>query len=385
MLSDLAAAISALEIPVHGEAIADALALRDRLDAHIAVAVGEYDHQDLAELDGATSTTGFVKQCGAANAAALVKTAKRVRMLPVVTAAWLDHTLTGGQVQAICANVDDATFSLLQEHEADLVPRLAPLSVTDTIIAMRVWKSMADARVSKPEPADDQRTAFLSDLLDGRGRFDVNLDAEGLRLLRTALRLATTKDAERETRAATRRRADAFVDILRFFLDHQGHVPKNRNRPHVDFVVDAERFTHEGAGGTYADGTPTDPVTIKRVMCDAGVSRLVTNGRSVILDYGTTQYLFSDAQFQALAARDRHCRHPGCDRPPEWCEAHHVRPWPSGPTSLSNAVLKCSRHHHLGHRPGWTERLDADGTYHLTAPDGRSWTTTPPGVVTRAA
>jgi hypothetical protein len=67
MLSNLAAAISDLEIPVHGEAIAEALALRDTLDARIAVAVGKYDHQDLAELDGATSTTGFVQRCRAAN------------------------------------------------------------------------------------------------------------------------------------------------------------------------------------------------------------------------------------------------------------------------------------------------------------------------------
>lgn len=385
MMSDLAEAITSLEIPVHGEAIAHALALRDLLDARIAVAVGEYDHEGLAELDGATSTTAFVRQCGVANAASLVKTAKRVRTLPVIKAAWLDRTLSGGQIQAVCANVDDATLGLLQEHEADLVPRLAPLSIVDTTVAMRVWKAMADARVSRDEPPDHERTASLSELLDGRGRFDANLDREGLQLARKALRLATSKDAEGEERTAAQRRGDAFVDILRFFLDHQNHVPKNRNRPHVDFVVDAEKFAEDGTGATFADGTPTDAATINRIMCDAGISRLVTGGRSVILDYGTTQYPFSDAQFQALVARDRHCRHPDCDRPPEWCEVHHVIPWPNGPTNLGNGLLKCNRHHQLGHRPGWTETLEPDGTYHLTAPDGRTWTTTPPGVLTQAA
>jgi hypothetical protein len=34
--------VEALEIPVHGDALAELVRLRDRLDARIAVAVGEY-------------------------------------------------------------------------------------------------------------------------------------------------------------------------------------------------------------------------------------------------------------------------------------------------------------------------------------------------------
>jgi hypothetical protein len=384
MLSDLAEAIAGLDIPVHGESIAQALALRDLLDARIAVAVGEYDHQGLAIVEGATSTTGFIKQCGAPNAVSLVKNARRLRDLPVVSQAWRDRTLTGGQIQAICANVDDATAAMFQETEAELVPLLAPLSVFDTAIVMRQWRARAEARLDPEAPEQPRRTAFQSDLLDGRGHFDASLDADANQLLRTALRLAKSKDAEGETRTAPERRADAFVDIVRFFLDHQHHVPKNRNRPHASIVIDFKDLA-PGDAATYTDGTPASPATVKQTLCDAGISRVVTDGRSVILDYGTTVYPFSDAQFHALVLRDQHCRHAGCDRPPEWCEAHHVRPWPVGPTSIANAVLKCSRHHHLGHRPGWTERLEPDGTYHLTAPDGRTWTTTPPGILTRAA
>ena len=103
---------------------------------------------------------------------------------------------------------------------------------------------------------------------------------------------------------------------------------------------------------------------------------------TVILDYGTTARLYSDAQFNAIVLRDRHCRHFGCDRPPQWCEAHHVIPVEhAGPTDIANGILKCDRHHHLGHQPGWTEKLEPDGTYHLTAPDGRTWTTHAPGVL----
>ena len=384
MLSGLADVISDLEIPVCGEAIEHVLKLRDMLDAKISDAVGEYDHHGLAIVEGATSTTGFIKQCGVAQPGLLVKTARRLRDLPIAAQAWQEGRLTGGQVQGICANLTDATAAMFREGEAELIRLLEPLSTFDTAVVMRQWRALAEARLDPDQRDEPRRTAFLAELLDGRGRLDVNLDADAMQLLRTALRLAQSNDAEGETRSAPERRADALVDIMRFYLDHQNHVPKNRNRPHANIIINWDDLI-SGRGATYTDGTPAAPATVKQTVCDAGVSRVVTNGKSVILDYGTTVYPFSDAQFQALVLRDQHCRHPGCDRPPQWCEAHHVRPWPTGPTSLTNAVLKCSRHHHLGHQPGWTETLEPDGTYHLTAPHGRTWTTTPPGVLTRAA
>jgi hypothetical protein len=93
----------------------------------------------------------------------------------------------------------------------------------------------------------------------------------------------------------------------------------------------------------------------------------------------------SAALFAALALRDQHCRHPGCDRPVEWCEAHHVVPvLEGGPTCLANLVLKCSRHHHIGHKPGWSEKLQSDGTLVITDPRGRTHVSPPPGVLSPA-
>lgn len=385
MLSDLAAAVEALEITPDGEQIALAIRVRDLLDAKIAIAVGIYDAKALYSLDGAVSATGWLKaaaRMGGPAAASLVKTARRLRQLPVTQAAWLHASISSGQVQVIVANVDDRTVDQLAAQEAELVPLLRPLSVQDTATVMRQWKANADLLNQDVLPGEHERTAHLSELLDGRGRLDVDLDAHGYQLAKTAMRLAESPDAEGEERTAAQRRGDAVVDIFQFFLDHQDHVPANRNRPHVSVVVDHDRYA-DGHGGSYTDGTPASPATVKQTLCDAGIARVVTESRSIILDYGTTRYLFTDAQFQALVLRDQHCRHPGCDRPPQWCEAHHVIPFPHGPTALYNAVLKCSRHHHIGHRPGWTEKLEADGTYHLTAPDGRTWTSTPPGVLPR--
>src|SRR5918911_831927 len=44
--------------------------------------------------------------------------------------------------------------------------------------------------------------------------------------------------------------------------------------------------------------------------------------------------------WSALVVRDRHCRFPGCDREPGWCEAHHVRHFAhGGATNLANLIL----------------------------------------------
>lgn len=386
MLSDLVAAVEDLDLQPDGDTIALAIRVRDLLDAKISQTVGIYDARALYERDGAVSATGWLKQsCGMSGAAAgsLVKIARRLRQLDVTREAWLRGDLSGGQIQAITANVDDRTIDQLIAQEADLVPLLVPLTVADTAHAMRVWKVNADLLNQDVPPRDQERSVHLSRLLDGRGRLDANLDADAMALAETALRVAESPDAEGEERNAARRRGDALTDIFRFFLDHQHVAPKNRNRPHVSLVVDWDRY-RAGHGGTYTDGVPASPATIRTTLCDAAVSRVVTTAGSVILDLGTTERLFSDTQFHALVLRDQHCRHPGCDRPPQWCHAHHVIPWEDGGlTDLANGVLKCSRHHHIGHRPGWTEKLEPDGTLHLTAPDGRTWTTTPPGVLPR--
>ena len=107
--------------------------------------------------------------------------------------------------------------------------------------------------------------------------------------------------------------------------------------------------------------------------------RILTDGRSVILDLGVATRVVSAALWVAVVTRDEHCRFPGCDRPPAWCEAHHVQ-WVThgGPTCLENLSLQCSRHHHLLHTPGWDAKLLPDATLIVTTPHGRTLHSRPP-------
>jgi hypothetical protein len=81
------------------------------------------------------------------------------------------------------------------------------------------------------------------------------------------------------------------------------------------------------------------------------LSRIIVAGQSEILDVGRATSTATPAQWKALVARDRHCQHPGCRRPPADCQAHHKWYWTrGGPTDLENLELLCWYHHRERHR-----------------------------------
>jgi hypothetical protein len=382
MFEQLGDAIEGLDIPTDGDALAAVLGLRDRLDARISSAVAAHDRAGLWELDGATSMTAWLVDRAAMprpRAAATTARARKVVHLPITIGAWRDGGLSTGQVEAIASNLDAETLGLFADHEAALVPTLTDLSVRDVATAMRAWSDCATAH-RDPRP-ESPHHLHLSRTLAGRWRLDADLGAEAGELLATALRIAQSPDTDNEpARSAATRRADTLGDVCRFFLDHQQTRRGGRHRPHINLVVDIERFRAlSGAGATTLDGTSLDRTTLQRLLCDAALHRVLTRGRSAILDYGTATRTIPAPLFNALVVRDQRCRFPGCDRPVAWCEGHHVRPWQcGGPTQLSNLVLLCSRHHHLLHRPRWHAKLLPDATLEITDPLGRVRSTTPP-------
>ncbi|HUF33402.1 MAG TPA: DUF222 domain-containing protein [Acidimicrobiales bacterium] len=384
MLERLAEVIDEVDIPASGEAIAEVCRLVDLLNAKLSDALGRFDVDAGWSPDGATSLTAWLRHHTAMSGAAAsstARTARRLRSLPLTGDAWRDGRLSGGQVQAVVANVDDATIGLLADHEAELVPVLEPLDVAQTATAMRRWKERADAVVDRGDPAPARRSLRLSRTLGDRYELTGSLDAESGATIEAALRLALTDDAEGEERTAPQRRADALGDICRFFLDHQQTRAGGRHRPHLNIVATLDDLDGDGPGQVI-DGPLLPAASLQRLLCDSAVHRVLMKGRTSILDYGTATRTVPANLYNALVLRDRHCRHPGCDRPPGWCEAHHViHVNRHGPTKLTNLVLKCCRHHHLAHLPRWSETMDPDGTLTITDPHGRTWTTHPPGVL----
>ncbi|MGH3266774.1 MAG: HNH endonuclease signature motif containing protein, partial [Trebonia sp.] len=96
--------------------------------------------------------------------------------------------------------------------------------------------------------------------------------------------------------------------------------------------------------------------------------RTATNRR--ITGLGTTQRLFTEGQRLALIARDLGCSFPGCDAPPQYCEAHHVTAWAEGGlTAIDNGALLCGPHHDHFEAWGWRCQM-IDGIPHYHSPHG---------------
>ncbi len=216
VLESLATAIDELRVPLEGVALVQVLAVRDRLDARIVSAVGDYDEARMWDADAATSMTAWLRDRASMTSAAarhLVSLAARLHELPVCSAAFADGTLSKGQVEVIVAKLDDATADLFAEAEAEMVPHLAPMSLSGCGRAMALW-----VQAQAPKQPEPERVLHLSETLDGRHLIDGHLDAEGGAVVSAALRLAMVDDPDR---SPDELRADALVDVSRFFLDHQ--------------------------------------------------------------------------------------------------------------------------------------------------------------------
>jgi hypothetical protein len=100
------------------------------------------------------------------------------------------------------------------------------------------------------------------------------------------------------------------------------------------------------------------------------VARVRVDPQGQGISLGRAQRRASATQRRLLWLRDGGCRFPGCGRPPEWCEAHHLVTWDDGgPTDVDNLALLCSHHHHLCHEGGFGLRREDDQLV-FSRPDG---------------
>ena len=158
-------------------------------------------------------------------------------------------------------------------------------------------------------------------------------------------------------------------------------IRRNLNPAHADTQVPPtvmvtitldELLKRSGHGDLIGTHEHVSSETVRRLCCDANLIRVVTDGASEILDLGRTVRTAPPKYRRALAARDRGCVFPGCDRPPGHCRAHHIKWWDrdDGETSLQNLALLCHHHHHLVHEGGWKLTRAPDGHLQFHRPDG---------------
>ena len=170
-------------------------------------------------------------------------------------------------------------------------------------------------------------------------------DREGGALIATGLETLMKPAARDDDRSAGQRRADALVVKFRSHLES----------PQLTVICEPGTLRKQAGtpGGEIRDRLTLPSEVVRRIACDCSLQEghVCANGTDVHL--GELQRVVSPALRRQLELRDGGCTVPGCDQPPNRCEAHHLVHWADGgKTKLENLALLCWDHHRRRHTTG---------------------------------
>lgn len=182
--------------------------------------------------------------------------------------------------------------------------------------------------------------------------------------------------------------SDGFAQLLRAGSDADTRLLLGSGAPIVRVTTTRTVLATRRGFGHFDGQAPAVSVdTLERLTCTGATMHLSFAPSGQPLDVGRTRRTFTRRQREALAVRDGGCMMPGCDRPPSWCEAHHIKHWvrDHGETNTADGVLLCKHHHLLMHANGWEIRRDPDEHYWLIPPAEHDATQTPIRLTSKSA
>lgn len=361
--------------PVEPEDLVDEvdaeLGLRDRVEARIVSLLASVGESGAYQRDGYSSMTAMLKHrmsLHPGEALRLVTRANGLGDAPVVAGSYGQGGLSGAQVDVLLEAKAMAPEAFARD-ESDLVAQAKSIPlIRDLRKHLDYWldRVAGDLLAGSRELVREARSLTLrrdGDMVRVNGWYDIEA-GETLRAL-----LEPGPPAEEDTRSAPARRADTLLDILN----------GSSKRPHLIIHVDTGTLTGQTPGvSETSHGTFLTTDEIRRLACDSTLNRVIFGPDSLPLDLGRTKRLVPDWLRAAVCARDMGCVFPGCDRPPQWCDAHHIQHWiDQGETSLENLILLCRHHHTLIHESGW-KITGIPGQLKFWRPDGTQLGDQPP-------
>jgi Domain of unknown function (DUF222)/HNH endonuclease len=366
------------------------------------------------------STAGWLRarlRMGAGAAHSVVRTARALYRGPLVATG---QALTAGDLspahaQVLACGTQDLAPATTAEAEPVLLEaarRLDPPQLRRAVGHLR-WVADPGAAEAQAQRRHERRGLWLSPSLGGMVAVDGLLEPEAGQTVLAALEPLARPANAADERSASQRNADALAELARRQLE-SGRLPQTGGvRPQLLVTVDLDSLLgHQGAVGGELGGTgPLDPEACRRLACDGAVTRVTVTRQPTHHDHehlshphhrdpdgdgslaaqlgaaatrlpatlggaptqplevGRASRVVSAAQRAALVVRDGGCAVAGCDRPPGWCEAHHLVHWlHGGPTDLENLALLCRAHHRAVHEGGWRLGRDPDGRLTATPP-----------------
>ena len=297
--------------------------LADQLDCQRLRAVAAYDRSGGWAAENYRSAAAALRDktnCSDGHSYRSVRLARQLEDLPATATAFAAGEITREHVQIITKRCTPKRLTLFQAIEAGLLNIARDHTYADLESAVERYVDQFDGRGKDDEHQHELNEVRLSSSLEGRGYLNGSLDPELTDLALTAF------DAEMEilrqkgeTRTTPQLRADAFASICRQYLTSRGDTDAHgRGQTRVSVIVDIAKFegAHpdlvEAVRAEFAHGQRPSRTTLERLSCDCKINRVIMDGPSRVLDVGRTQRTVTNAQWNALIARDHHCTQPGC-------------------------------------------------------------------------
>ena len=424
-----------------GESVADFMRFGRQMDGAAAAVAGRFAHSSEWAADGARDAIAWLRAQsseGFGAARDLIANAAGMVSFPAMGAAMVTGEVSKGHMRVL-ADVTRQYPRLmghLQEAEplvVDLAREAEPTRFRRALVAMCHRLDPEGARQDSRD-RDHEFYFRASTLMDGHVRVDGMLPAEVGSLLISMLESARRQvsaeradGAEADARDASDARdatdegaepapaPEAEIDIFGNPVREDPMDPRGRGqrnvealhrilvtsagvdgglasvagqRPQVNVTVSVE--TLSAAPGESVDcgwlerfGVPAQPIaadTARRLACDASLRPLILDAKGDLVAFGTSARVAPPGLRALVLRRDRHCRFAGCRSRID--EVHHIVFWSrGGPTRSDNMLGLCWYHHHLVHEGGWELVGDANAEVKGNGPDGRVWTTGPPGTL----
>lgn len=357
------------------EAVAELSAQIDVAEHRLLTLIREFDKRLRYRDHGLGSTAawlGWRVGLGMVAAREKVRVAKALGGLPLIDAALAKGEVSYSKVRAM-TRIANPTNEKNLLHMA----KNATAAQLD-----RICRGVE--QVTSTTEAGQERWVRAARCSDGMVRIEARLHADEAALVMAAIDVARGEapaSAEAPVPAPASAEAspaaDALVRVADAFL--AGQRPDGRpggERHQILVCVREDALMPDGVAAD-AGIAHVPPDTLRRLACDAGLTRVTVNDEGTPLDVGRKSRTIPPAIRRALIVRDRCCRFPGCENT-KWLDAHHIDHWMhGGETSRDNLVLLCTTHHRLLHEGGFTLARHG-GELAFRRPDGTDVTLPPP-------
>jgi hypothetical protein len=344
----------------------------DPLESVFATGLRRFDKSGEYAADGAVGIVGWLRwKCRLTAGAAIerVTIARQVDQLPKTEQAFASGALGYQHVAALARTAEHLGAAAVRKEEGNLLRAAETMDPGQFTGVVKNLEHQVDAAAALAEAnrAHDRRYLHIGEPVDGLARIDGLLDVEAVATLRTAMNpfMRPMKD---DQRTPGQRAADALIEACR----NGGSRRADGAGPCPQLIIRASVDTLAGAPGAPAGelewGGTVPAATVQRLACDSAISYIAGRGELDAEIHNASRSI-PPATRRALVARDRHCVFPGCDRPPSWCNGHHIIWWSQGgPTRLENLALLCRHHHRAVHEEGWTLSRQTNGQFDAVPP-----------------